>query len=300
MIMTNDNYSKLVERYLEGEMSGSEALEFEQLMTKDPILASEYNFQNEIVSGIKDYRKAELKMRLDNVDVTPGLFESLVSNTAAQLTGGVILTGAIGFGAFLYMNSSESIETIDLDILAKESRLGNSEFIDSKIEEIPLLKLKEFNTSNRSEEINTLTVEDEVSETAGAEPLIITPNIVSPTLADSGDSEEILPVVEGIEGVVRNANAKDEQIEIESSLTSKQFFQYKFYNNKLFLFGDFKGIPYEILEINGTAGKKIFLYHNNVFYRIHDNVTKTSRLRKVNDQKLIDELMILKENKTQQ
>ena len=72
--MTNSNYSKLVERYLEGEMSGQEAMEFEQLMNKDPMLAGEYNLQQDIVSGIKDYRKSELKLRLDNVDVTPSVF----------------------------------------------------------------------------------------------------------------------------------------------------------------------------------------------------------------------------------
>ena len=126
--MTNSNYSKLVERYFNGEMSSSEMTEFKQLIDQDPMLASEYGFQSEIIEGIKDFRKTELKMRLDNVDVTPGLFESLVGNTGIQAAAGVLLTGMVGFGAYLFLYDAGKESSIDFSITSKSSSLNESEF----------------------------------------------------------------------------------------------------------------------------------------------------------------------------
>ena len=56
--MTNSNYSKLVERYLEGEMSNTEIAEFEQMLNQDPLLSSELGFQQEIITGVKDFAQS--------------------------------------------------------------------------------------------------------------------------------------------------------------------------------------------------------------------------------------------------
>lgn len=297
--MTNNNYSKLVERYLDGEMSPSESLEFEQHLSKDPMLSSEYNFQRDIVDGIKDYRKTQLKTRLDSIDITPGLFETLATNTAVQATSGVLLTGAIAFGSYLLINSPEKAETIEFDLHSKSSELTESTYHDKEIEKLPLMELPSYDRTAKSDQIDIAAVEEEATpDEIVSTP--ITPDVVAPTLADKGNTEDILPKVEEIEKITAISQSKDGQIEVENVATTKQYFQYKFYNNKLYLFGDFSEVPYEILEINGRSGKKLFLFHNEVFYRIENNVTRTSRLRKVNDPELIDELLILKENKTKE
>lgn len=295
--MTNSNYSKLVERFLDGEMSKTEVADFEHMRSQDPLLSNEYNSQQEIIDGVKNFRQTELKTRLNNIDVTPGLFQAAAGNTAVQATSVVLLTGAVFIGSYLWVDSTERVESIDLSVASKSTDLTESSFNENIEEELPLIKLPNYDISNKVDEIETVEIEDEMEETEVVTP--IRPDIVAPELADSGSDEKILPEVE--ERVVIDADNKSKasQVEIENISSSKKNFQYKFYNNKLFLYGDFNGIPYEILEINSRSGKKLFLYHNSSFYRINDNVTKSSPLKVVTNSDLIKELMILKENKSE-
>ncbi len=295
--MANSNYSKLVERFLDGEMSKTEVADFDHLRSQDPLLSNEYNSQQEIINGVKNFRKAELKTRFNSIDVTPGLFQAAAGSTAAQVTSVVLLTSVVFVGSYLWVKWPKRIESIDLSVASKTTDLSESSFNQNIKNELPLIELPNYDASNKTDEIETIEIEEEMEETETVTP--IGPDIISPELADSGFDEKILPEVE--EGVVLDSDVKSKasQVEIENISTSKKNFQYKFYNNKLFLYGDFNGIPYEVLEINSRFGKKLFLYHNSSFYRIDDNVTKSSPLRVVSNPDLIKELMILKENKSE-
>ena len=295
--MTNSNYSNLVERYLDGEMSKQEMADFEQMRSQDPLLNSEFHSQQEIINGVKAFRKAELKTRLGNVDVTPGLFQAAAGNTAVQATSVVLLTGAVFVGSYIWVESPDEIETIDFSLTSKSTELETSPFNLNIAEELPLVEMPNFDTSNKTEEIATVDSEEEVVEVVEATPL--QPSVVAPKLADSGIDEDILPSVEE-EITIKDSNTeKVSEVEIENITSTRKKFQYKFYNNKLFLYGDFNGIPYEILEINNRGGKKLFLFHDQSFYRISNNVTKSTPLRKVTNAGLIEELLILKENKSE-
>ena len=279
-------------------MSKTEVADFEQMLVQDPLLSSEYSFQQDIINGVKDYRKAELKMRLDHVDVTPGLFQTVAGNTAVQATSVVMLTGVIFVGSYLWVETPERIDLLDFSVSSKTFELTESRFNENLPEELPLIELGTFDASNKTDEIAMIKIEDEFEESMEiVDPII--PDVVAPELADSGLDENILPEVEESIIITSQGENNINHVEIEIVTTSKRNFRYKFYNNKLFLYGDFNGIPYEILEINNRSGKKLFLYHDSYFFRINDNVTKSSLLRQVTNADLIKELMILKENKSE-
>ncbi len=63
-----DNFEKIA-AYVEGELSAEESAQFEQAMEANPELLREVGFQKDIVQGIQDFRKAELKARLDQLQV---------------------------------------------------------------------------------------------------------------------------------------------------------------------------------------------------------------------------------------
>lgn len=293
--MTNENYTTLIERYLEGEMSGTEASQFEQMLQQDPILNSEFGFQQEIVNGIKDFRKAELKMRLDNVNVSPGVFQSVVGNSIVQTTAGVLMTGAVAFGSYWWLTSPEKIETVTFDIHSKAPELDNSKFTDDSVGDLPLVELKSF---KKAESINksTETIADETSTDAVKE--LMAPTIITPELADDGTQVDTAPIVEEIEPILPETDREVSQVEVENITNTRHNFHYKFYNNKLFLYGNFSGTPYEILEINNRSSKKLFLYYDNNYYKINDEITKSTPLEKVTNPDQISELNILRENKT--
>ena len=294
--MTNSNYSKIVEQYLEGGMLKNEALGFEEMLQQDPILKSELANQQQIIEELKDYRKFELKSRLNNIDVTPGFLQTVASNSMVQITSGVLLTGSLLVGGYFWMTSSEKDSIIDLQINSKSTSLSESEFVFNPDLKIPTIDIEEIPTGNTSLESTNVTESPISEEAAIAEDLVIIPHVVVPNLDEYDD-----PDVNIDESAVAFPfpNKEQKHVEIENIEDSQYDFHYKFYNNKLYLYGDFHGIPYEIFEINGESVKRLFLLHDGVYYRIFDSVTETSKLQKVTNVDLINDLSMLKENKSQ-
>jgi len=86
-------------------------------------------------------------------------------------------------------------------------------------------------------------------------------------------------------------------VEIVSEVGHSKGFEYKFFSNKLYLYGDFGKIPYEILELNSSLGKRLFLFYQNEYYSLKMNQKERIPLEKVVEQKLVKELEIIKNNK---
>ncbi len=66
-----NQFEEKMDLFLRGEMSPSEADEFRQELDSDPLLKSEFELNDAIVNGIKQYRKAEIKARLASLPISP-------------------------------------------------------------------------------------------------------------------------------------------------------------------------------------------------------------------------------------
>ena len=99
------NYSEKLEAYLRNELSESEKAEFEQMLQQDPLLQNELILQQDIISSIRDYRKNELKQRLNRIDVS----NTTKGNLGNFTMGGFILGGLaiVGIAGLLILNAPQ-------------------------------------------------------------------------------------------------------------------------------------------------------------------------------------------------
>jgi hypothetical protein len=63
-----ENFEK-VEAYFENRLGENEKQDFLKEVESNPELKSEFEFQRQVIEGIKEVRKAELKTMLDNVPI---------------------------------------------------------------------------------------------------------------------------------------------------------------------------------------------------------------------------------------
>jgi len=112
--MSETNYFRLIEAYFEGIISPAEKATLEAKISSDPLLKAEFDLQKNIVKGISNVRKQELKSRLASIELptNTGLFAGSGVKWLAGTVAGVTL-----FGSFLYwslISFDDNIKPIDI------------------------------------------------------------------------------------------------------------------------------------------------------------------------------------------
>jgi hypothetical protein len=302
----NLNNSDLISAYFDGSMSNAEKLEFENLLNQDPILRGEFEFQEDIVNGLKEFRKGELKARLGAIDVTPGLFSQLMN---VKVAASIITASILTITTFYFLNSSDQSD-------------GELQYVVHLEDGITLPSLeipRKPNATTAIVETNQIIPEEKVSTSIKVrnvketgKPINNLPESSQKTIAEAKSPELKKPVVYSefddtdivgpsdkspVFSKAENNLAKSKStIEIETKTETKYALHYKYFSNKLFLYGDFKNAPYEILELNTDNDKKLYLFHNDTYFYIRKN-EKITPLEAITTPKLIKELNIIKENK---
>lgn len=266
-------------------MSGEEINAFELRLQNDPELKSEFQFQSETIEAIKAYRKAELKTRLDNLNVGSSGF----SIPGVKLAMVAAVSISVGLGIYYY-TADDTTEAAQQEEVIAEENTNNAEEISSEAgENIPT-----------SEEENAVAAENEemISESGSveAEENLIENEPAAEFTDPTGGVDEATDVseIEEVEAVETPINETVADLEIESKEDTKHTFHYKFYNSKLYLYGDFKNVPYEIIEYNTPSGKSLYLFYNSQYYYLEANQMEVSPLQEVKEEKLIEELESLR------
>lgn len=288
------NHTEQIERYLEGNMSGEELKAFEKLLDKDPMLKSEFELQQDIINAIKESRKAELKARLDNINV--GAYNTGISGAKIVLTGAI--TAAIGLGIYFY--GQDKAAESPSEVIQQPMIEDSNAFIqpEEKSEAVPLSQPEQLdnpalarNTTAKEAIIEERSEEEIIEEEAA--PMVATPEVTPPTPIEAFEDRE------GLSTEVKVPTNKLEESLISTEVTAVEVgneeentnsFHYKFYNNKLYLYGDFKNIPYELIELNTVSGKSVYLYYKGNFYYLEPNQMEVSPLNQIKDQNLLGEL----------
>lgn len=311
---TNSNIEELVSRYLEGEMSELERLNFENRLVNNPAIQEEFQLQKDILEGIRDYRKAELKARLDKINIpSPGITQYLGVKIAALVT----VTTMIGFGAyFVFVDNNKLAETPVATeqplVVEKDATRKNAPEI---VEPVQQDSAPRVSTEKKQEPVIKKAPESEISspepeptqqeETKKEEltqvpvPKVMRPDFVEDVAEENidhkGDSFEVN--ANSLANITRLSESK---VEVETVLDKKKDFHYKFYNRKLYLYGDFERNPYEIIEYNANtaeaeAGNKLyFLYYEGKYYRLESGQMKVAPLVELTDDELVKELELLR------
>lgn len=291
------NHTEQIERYLEGNMSGEELQAFEKLLDMDPMLKSEFELQQDIINAIKESRKAELKARLDNINV--GAYHTGISGAKIVLTGAI--TAAIGLGVYFY--SQEKTAESPSEVIEQPIVEDTNTFIQPE-EESPLASSPQAEQLEQPIARNTMAeeavmeeIEEAIKEEEEATTTVATPEVTPPTPIEAfEDVERVATELKVPTNKLEESLASTEvtAIEVDNEEENTNSFHYKFYNNKLYLYGDFKNIPYELIELNTVSGKSVYLYYKGNFYYLEPNQMEMSPLNQIKDQNLLGELESLR------
>ena len=117
-----NNFEK-IEAYFNNELSSSEKNEFLNEIESNSELKSEYNFQNDIINGIKEARKAELKAMLDKVPIDS---TGTASTSLYKVFVGGAATILIGTSIWYDVNSDSEVSTSENKIEVVNEKIGRA------------------------------------------------------------------------------------------------------------------------------------------------------------------------------
>ncbi len=293
--LTNE---ELVSKYLDNELSESGRKEFEARLQHDSELQEELNFQKDIISGIKEVRRLELKGRLDNITVNAPLYQT----TAFKAIAVASVTIGVGIGAYYLFDKESETPISEIDLSKNQITITEE---GKEIPKVPKAiepivpddkQEKKMQEKPKTLPIAKNTSEEEKEKKEAAQPKVIQPDVID-TFEDEEFKTEEVKVEKSVSDMEEAKESIESTVEIATVKDKRNKFHYKFYNNKLYLLGNFKEMPYEIIELNSKRGKRYFLYYNDHFYKLEKNQMKPAPLVEIENDSLINELKIIQMNK---
>ncbi len=263
-----------VEAYFNNELSGSEKTDFLNEVESNTELKQEYNFQKEVVEGIKEARKAELKAMLDNVPIAT---TSTATSGLLKIIAGGAATILLGTAVWYYVNSEAVVEK------APENEAAIA--ITENLENATQLETKEAVSQPIEKQAPKKLITVETREHKVKNPQVITPNL--PTSEDGIEAqamtEEDLGIPEAIGNTSINISSK---VNVEIKLKKKYNFHYQYSNKGIILYGNFEEDLFEILELNKEDGTELYLYYESNYYYVKDKSGEIIPLKPVIDKNL--------------
>ncbi|MEQ6166438.1 hypothetical protein AAOE16_04535 [Ekhidna sp. MALMAid0563] len=294
-----------IDKYHSGRMSESEMASFEKQLESDPALKAESDLQSDIVGGLKEYRKLELKARLDAINVGPTWMEFMGQSALMKSMGGVIVASLIGTGIYLYGEQDEQVEsgaTVTINAPVAESieyiwELGQEEHDNSTnttLEKPEIANEPAMETNPEVQVADQSAREEQVVINEDKE--VFKPSFEAPDVTNVEEDSKFQSA--GLDELpeTTNATASEDPIDVETENNRSKTIKYKYYDGKLFLSGDFDKSTYEILEINSASGRRIYVYYIDTYYKV-GTTDRLTELPAVKDQDVIKELELLRENK---
>jgi hypothetical protein len=311
----DNRHTENIERFLGNSMSKAEEKRFLQKVDADPDLKDQLNFQRDIVNGIQQYRKMELKGRLANIPITgpAGFLQTVASIKTAGVA--VVGSGLIMTGVYLYQNQQNTSDTIISEEMvvgenAREPIAVLEDAVDAENSASDLMPKENVDSEKATEPADQsdqsiqakIAAEKttDLSEHSREEYPVISSSeakateldAFEPELIDDFDDAESLPSARSLKrkAMTDNSETSMSSVSIEKVDDGIHEFHYRYFNNKLYLYGKFEESPYEIIEINPNNERRLFLYYNGTYFEIADNQKDISRLRKVTGHRMIEKL----------
>lgn len=283
-----------IEAYITGQLTGKERLDFEGQISDNPLLQKELSIQEDIITSIKEYRKTQLKHKLNSINISNNF-------NIVKIISYLICSIIIAAGIYIYYNNNIPTPTSQRKavIRTEDSFNENSKNVSKNNEpatkkQEPKASIRESETSIR-EPVSSNQYPISNTELNEIQSLLLT---VQPVVfEDFGDNElihknlnEDLPGI----NIGQMPENKLPDVQISESNKDDNMLYYQYYNEKLFLYGDFSSMPYELLELNTLDDKLLYLFYDNSFYKIKQAQSKITLLVKITDEKVVEELNVIK------
>ncbi len=280
--------------YFDGELTPDQRTALETELSSNPELKKEFDFQSDIIDGIREARKVELKTMLNNVPV--GAAGTGGSDKLIQYGSIVAISVIIGFGIYFFW-PKDQIESM------KDETPMTEELVEEAIAEDKGTAIRE-----------DLTEESPTEESTDVEPVEIESAEQSPVMEESTEepgSEDTKDInTESARPTIpENLNVEDtsdpdapennltgktdygaEPIIAEINADSRKYnFHYKFASGKLVLYGEFNE-TYEILDFMQNDEREVYLYYSGEFYPLNLNQVEIAPLKNITDQSVVTDL----------
>lgn len=295
-----------IDSFLRGDLSETELTAFNKAVAADPKLQQEVSIQRDIIDAVKQNRHQQLKDRLNAIDVKPvgvGFFSTPYFKLAASV--GVV---ALIVGSFSVFNNNTKENTSTV-VESSATGLGSETEVTSPIASAE-------STSSATETTNSAASVEQTKNTSTAQ----SSKVVAPSKSTNSSnakntasdatyedlSEEPIDSDNAIEGINDNFNmptmnqggsasgASSPQIKV--SIVKENNLGYRFFNNQLFLHGNFSNSTYELFELNNKPSKQLFLYFENNYYELIQGKTKVTSLTPITDKAILLQLTQLREH----
>lgn len=288
----NVNYFRLIENYFEGSITDTEkGMLFKQLKS-DPLLKAEFDLQSDVITGLKSERKLQLKKSLDAIDI-PAANTFSLSPIQAALTTISLLTISI-FGLWWFAGQNDNlwapVEVVENQLIENELTTNLERPAPVK----PAIEKKSIANNQKptvtAESTQSAPASTDFANATEPEAMIFT-NENNYSFIDSELPESKLNQFDEA-----NINI-DGNIEVNITAAKGNSFQYRYFNNKLYLYGNFNDSPYEILEVMNKKKRMMYLFYKEKVYFLKENTTETADLQELTNQALIEELIYIKETR---
>jgi hypothetical protein len=293
-------YSEKFDSYLKGKLDPHEQHAMEDEIRQDPLLSSEVKLQKEIHHALAESRRTYLKNRLDQVPVNTATWLNLSGfQWAAILSSLFVLSSA----SYYFLSTTSQEEESDWTYVVERDALRQIPFSqlpdltspDSKSDEAaPEDIINQSTNADQSDDDtvpNSPVAIDASPKSQGTEllPEIVRPDIQS-DFADSDQEIDYSDFEAPDKSLLQKSEASTNEVEVETIVDSNYSFHYQLYDHKLYLHGDFQGIPYKIIALNQENRKKLFLQFNDDYYTLKQEQKEVAPLEKIVDSTIIGAL----------
>ncbi len=294
-------YTEKFDNYLKGKLDRSEKLTLDENIQQDPLLKNEVNLQLDIFEALHEERKMLLKQRLDNVPVNTVTWANITGLQWVAILGSVLLLSTAIYYSYFDEVSSKNETKVDLVNNNLQQQISPYHDIPEvptsniEIEKIPIdNQLSQASQNNES----TMTLQspdfEVVSNVENTEPEPSIPNITRPQIVSNFTDENEDIDYRDFEVPDKNLFEKDDarvsEVTIETVADSKYPFHYQMMDQKLYLHGDFKGIPYKIIALNQGRRRQLFLQYESSYYLLNQRQVEIVPLERITDSTIVKAL----------
>lgn len=297
---TNPANEELIDLYLKDELSAADKQSFEAQMQADAALTKEVAFQKQLVNGVSAYRKAQLKARLDLIEVAPSPISIIGQSAYWKIAGSVVVASLIATGIYFTWDSEpkESISQIEISSQVNLPESITVPVVPNVIEPVSERQTVDKQSTTKKIESVVEKITKDPAPTSRTENVFV-PKVNAPDpdeVADRALATDLASLPEMAASDVVNKVSKP--IDVKTIEEEGLEITYKYYEGKLFLYGDFNKEPYEILEINSKTDRTIYLYFKEQYFQI-EATTEVKPLRSLSNASVINDLNIIRSNKTE-
>jgi hypothetical protein len=277
-----------IEAYFNNELSEVDREKLLQDIDADTALKEDFQFQENVIEGIKAYRKKELIARLDGLEIASPSQAMLL-----KTLGGVGIAGIIAVSTYMWVNNADK-NSISEEVNNIEQVIAQTEETQEAIQPSTDIKLAEEPKTEEKEEITTTTETKKTApakiasnQPATAAPQIVIPDVQEPETESQANIDEDLTAPKAMSSsAIRLSSSTD----VEVRLNKKYNFHYQVKNGGLTLFGNFNESPFEVIELKTNKGINSYLYFKEHFYSLANDSEDIRPLMVIKNAQLIKEL----------